>query len=204
MTQVKICGLKRPEDALVAVDAGADLIGLMMYEGSPRYIPSALAARIAAAVRGRAAAVGVFVNASVEEMNRAVRELQLDYLQLSGDETEETIRALDAPVIDVIHMHEHLTPDALAERVSRTAARIVLLDTARADSFGGTGEAFDWNRVPSLARPVMLAGGLRPETVAAAIGRVRPWGVDVSSGVERNGEKDHEQIRAFVAAARAL
>jgi phosphoribosylanthranilate isomerase len=146
----------------------------------------------------------VFVNASVEEMNRAVRELQLDYLQLSGDETEETIRALDAPVIDVIHMHEHLTPDALAERVSRTAARIVLLDTARADSFGGTGEAFDWNRVPSLARPVMLAGGLRPETVAAAIGRVRPWGVDVSSGVERNGEKDHEQIRAFVAAARAL
>jgi phosphoribosylanthranilate isomerase len=204
MTQVKICGLKRPEDALVAVDAGADLIGLMMYEGSPRYIPSALAAQIAAAVRGRAAAVGVFVNASVEEMNRAVRELQLDYLQLSGDETEETIRALDAPVIDVIHMHEHLTPDALAERVSRTAARIVLLDTARADSFGGTGEAFDWNRVPSLARPVMLAGGLRAETVAAAIGRVRPWGVDVSSGVERNGEKDHEQIRAFVAAARAL
>lgn len=204
MTQVKICGLKRPEDALVAVDAGADLIGLMMYEGSPRYIPSALAAQIAAAVRGRAAAVGVFVNASVEEMNRAVRELQLDYLQLSGDETEETIRALDAPVIDVIHMRENLTPDAVAERVSRTAARIVLLDTARVGSFGGTGEVFDWNRVPPLARPVMLAGGLRPETVAAAIGRVRPWGVDVSSGVEHNGEKDHEQIRAFVAAARTL
>jgi phosphoribosylanthranilate isomerase len=90
----------------------------------------------------------------------------------------------------------------VSEHVSRTSAAIVLLDTAREGVFGGTGETFDWSRVPALTRPIMLAGGLRPDNVAEAIRRVRPWGVDVSSGVELNGEKDHEQIRAFISAAR--
>jgi phosphoribosylanthranilate isomerase len=202
MTHVKICGLKRVEDALVAVDAGANLVGLMFFPRSPRYIDLPTAAEIASAVRGRASAVGVFVNAPPEEMNRAARECGLDYIQLSGSEDEETVRALDVPAIDVIHMRAGLTPDDLIERVDRTAAEIVLLDTARDGVFGGTGEAFDWNRIPDLPRPVMLAGGLTPENVAEAIERVHPWGVDVSSGVERNGEKDGDRIRDFIAAAK--
>jgi phosphoribosylanthranilate isomerase len=202
MTEIKICGLKRVEDALVAVDAGADFIGLMFFPRSPRFITPETAAEISAAVRGRARTVGVFVNADPEEMNRAARECGLDYVQLSGSEGEKTVRALEVPAIDVIHMRGGLTPEALAEQVTGSVAEIVLLDTARDGLFGGTGEAFDWDRVPELPRPVMLAGGLRPDTVAEAIRRVRPWAVDVSSGVERNGEKDQAQIRAFIAAAR--
>jgi phosphoribosylanthranilate isomerase len=202
MIHVKICGVKRVEDALVAVDAGADLIGLMFFPRSPRFIPSQVAAEIASAVRDRARTVGVFVNAVPDEMNRAARECGLDYVQLSGSEGDETVRALQVPAIDVIHMRPGLTPEALNEWIARTTAEIVLLDTAREGVFGGTGEAFDWNRVPALSKPVMLAGGLHPENVTEAIRRVRPWGVDVSSGVELNGEKDHGRIRAFVAAAR--
>jgi phosphoribosylanthranilate isomerase len=202
MTHIKICGVKRVEDARVAVEAGADLIGLMFFAHSHRAVTPYVAAQISMAVRGRARTVGVFVNATPEEMNRAVQECGLDYVQLSGSEGEETIAALDVPVIDVIHMHPGLGPDAVSEHVSRTSAAIVLLDTAREGVFGGTGETFDWSRVPALTRPIMLAGGLRPDNVAEAIRRVRPWGVDVSSGVELNGEKDHEQIRAFISAAR--
>lgn len=202
MTQVKICGLKRVEDALVAVEAGADLIGLMFFPRSPRFIPPETAAEISAAVRGRAKTVGVFVNADPHDMNRAARGCGLDYIQLSGSEGEETVRALDVPAIDVIHMRDGLAPDAVAEQVARSPAEIAMLDTARSGVFGGTGEAFDWDRVPALLKPVMLAGGLRPDNVTEAIRRVRPWGVDVSSGVERNGEKDQQQIRAFIAAAR--
>lgn len=202
MTQVKICGVKRVEDALVAVDAGADLIGLMFFPRSPRAISSEVAAEIAASVRGRARTVGVFVNATPSEMNRAARECGLDYVQLSGSEGEETVRALEVPAIDVIHMRAGLNAEALSEQVGQTAAEIVLLDTAHDGLFGGTGEAFDWDRIPELPRPVMLAGGLHPDNVAEAIRRVRPWGVDVSSGVELNGEKDHGRIRDFISAAR--
>lgn len=202
MTQIKICGLKRVEDALVAVESGADFIGLMFFLRSQRYITPETAAEISSAVRGRAKTVGVFVNADPEEMNRAARESGLDYIQLSGSEGAETVRALEVPAIDVIHMRHGLTPESLAEQVTRTPAEIVLLDTAREGIFGGTGEAFDWDLVPELPKPVMLAGGLRPDTVVEAIRRVRPWGVDVSSGVELNGEKDQGQIRAFIAAAR--
>ncbi len=204
MTLIKICGLKRVEDALVAVESGADLLGLMFFPLSPRAITPETAAEISSAVRGHARTVGVFVDAAPGDMNRAARECGLDFIQLSGSEGEETVRALEVPAIDVIHMREGLTPEALAERVARTSAEIVLLDTAREGLFGGTGAAFDWARVPEMARPMMLAGGLRPENVAEAIRRVRPWGVDVSSGVERNGEKDQDQIRAFIAAARGV
>jgi phosphoribosylanthranilate isomerase len=202
MTRVKICGLKRADDALAAVDAGADLIGLMFFPRSPRVIDLQTAVEIASAVRGRASTVGVFVNAPPEEMNRVAREVSLDYVQLSGSEDEETVRALEVPAIDVIHMGAGLVTDDLVERVDRTAAEIVLLDTAREGVFGGTGVAFDWSRVPELSRPIMLAGGLNPENVAEAIRRVRPWGVDVSSGVELNGEKSQDKIRDFVAAAK--
>jgi phosphoribosylanthranilate isomerase len=202
VTHVKICGVKRVEDALVAAEAGADFIGLMFFTRSPRRIGPETAAEIAEAVRGKAKTVGVFVNADPEEMNLAARTCRLDYVQLSGSEGPETVRALEVPAIDVIHVREDLTPEDLAERVARSPAEVVLLDTARDGIFGGTGQTFDWSRVSSLSRPIMLAGGLHPDNVADAIRTVRPWGVDVSSGVELNGEKDHGRIRAFIAAAR--
>lgn len=202
MTRVKICGLKRVDDALAAVDAGADLIGLMFFPRSPRVIDLQTAAEIASAVRGKASTVGVFVNAPPEEMNRVAHICGLDYLQLSGSEGEETVRALEVRAIDVIHMRAGLTADELIERVDRTVAEIVLLDTAHEGVFGGTGVAFDWNRIPELGRPMMLAGGLNPDNVAEAIRRIRPWGVDVSSGVELDGEKSQSKIRDFVAAAK--
>jgi phosphoribosylanthranilate isomerase len=203
MTQVKICGPKRVEDALVAVDAGADLVGLMFFKGSKRAISPDTAAEIAAAIRGRAKSVGVFVNAGADDLNRLAAECGLDYVQLSGSESEETIRALNVPAIDVIHMRPEISTEDLIERAEQSPAEIILLDTARAGEFGGTGEVFDWGRVPTISKPLMLAGGLHPENVAEAVRTVRPWGVDVSSGVEVDGEKSHEQIRLFVSAVRS-
>lgn len=204
MTRVKICGLKRVEDALVAVEAGADLVGFVFAPVRRRIDPGA-AREIIAEVHTRSAAraVGVFVNADTMEMNALARACDLDFVQLSGDEPDDLPAALDVPSIQAIHIGPTTTAELVAMRAETSRAEILLLDTAQVGAYGGTGKAFDWSRVPELDRPVLLAGGLHAGNVGHAIESVRPWGVDVSSGVETNGEKDQEKIRAFVRAARS-
>jgi phosphoribosylanthranilate isomerase len=211
MTKIKICGLKRVDDALVAVEAGADMLGFV-FAPSRRQIDPERAREIVEEVRrsgareGRPDAppkmVGVFVNASPSEMNRIARLCHLDYVQLSGHEPDEIVAALDSPAIKAVHVEPETDHDMLAERIAESPAEVVLLDTAQAGSYGGTGESFDWTRVPRLDRPVLLAGGLHAGNVAEAIQLVQPWGVDVSSGVETKSEKDQEKIRAFALSVR--
>jgi len=199
MTQVKICGLKRTDDALVAADAGAAMLGFV-FAPSRRRVEPEQAAAIIAAVRQTATVrtVGIFVNESPEEMNRLAELCDLDYLQLSGDEPPDVVSALSRPAIKVVHVGSAETAASLTERASRATAEMLLLDTARAGSFGGTGESFDWQAIPALDRRVLLAGGLHAGNIAGAIRAVRPWGVDVSSGVETDGAKDQAKIREFV------
>jgi phosphoribosylanthranilate isomerase len=199
MTQVKICGVKRTEDALAAADAGATMLGFV-FAPSRRRIEPEQAAAIIAKVRRRVnvRTAGIFVNEDPEEMNRLADLCDLDYLQLSGDEAPETGEALRRPAIKAVHVKGGETRESVDARVRRVSAPIVLLDTAAAGAYGGTGETFDWAAIPALDRPVLLAGGLHAGNVAEAIRIVRPWGVDVSSGVETNGEKDQAKIREFV------
>lgn len=199
MTQVKVCGLKHREDALVAAEVGAAMLGFIFAPSKRQVQPDAVR-RIVSSLPHRSAvkAVGVFVNAEPPEMNRIAAYCELDYVQLSGDEPDNVIEILDVPAIQTIHVSIGDTPEALAERIAATPAALVLLDTASATAYGGTGKAFDWNLLPPLERPVLLAGGLSALNAAQAVHTVRPWGVDVSSGVETNGEKDHQKIRRFV------
>lgn len=203
MTRVKICGLKRVDDALVAAEAGADMLGFV-FAPSRRRVEPELVREIIAEVRqhSQAKMVGVFVNTDPVEMNRVAHVCGLDYIQLSGDEPDDFIAALDVPAIQVIHVGSVMQPRTLPARIAATPADLVLLDTAAAGTYGGTGQAFDWSLVPALERPVLLAGGLHAGNVGEAIRALRPWGIDVSSGVEMDGEKDHARIRDFLLAAR--
>jgi phosphoribosylanthranilate isomerase len=203
VTHVKICGIKRVEDGLAAVQAGADLLGFV-FAPSPRRVEAATVSEIVATVKdcSPVRTVGVFVNADVSTMNRLAGMCRLDYIQLCGDEADDVINVLDIPAIRTVHVAPRdESAEALTERVNSSSAELVLLDTARVGQYGGTGEPFDWAALPPLNRPVLLAGGLNPSNVGAAIRMVRPWGVDVSSGVERNGEKDPDAIRDFVRVA---
>jgi phosphoribosylanthranilate isomerase len=204
MTAVKICGLRRVDDALAAAEAGADLLGFVFAESRRRIDPDD-ARSIVRSVRttARVRVVGVFVNETADEMNRVAECCDLDFVQLSGDEPDEIIGGLSRPVIRTVHMWSDLDAGELAERIHTSKAEIILLDTPRAGQYGGTGETFDWTRIPELDRPVLLAGGLHSGNVSEAVRLVRPWGVDVSSGVESAGEKDHDRIRDFIRAARS-
>jgi len=205
VTAVKICGIRRVDDALVAAEAGADMLGLVFAPSRRRIDPDAARDIVTEVKRqGEVKVVGVFVNESVGEMNRIARLCQLDLVQLSGDEPDDTVAALDVPAIQVLHVGPGETAVALERRATGSEAQLLLLDTARSGSYGGTGQSFAW--VVSLElcrqRPVLLAGGLNAGNVREAIRAVQPWGVDVSSGVERAGQKSEVDIRAFVAVAR--
>jgi phosphoribosylanthranilate isomerase len=154
--------------------------------------------------RSTAKFVGVFVNADPEEINRVARLCRLDYAQLSGSESDEIVNALDLPAIQVFQVGLEGIDDALAHRVEGSRAELVLLDTARPDSHGGTGKTFPWTGASRIARPFLLAGGLRSENVADAVKAMDPWGLDVSSGVETEGDKDPAKIRNFIAQVRAV
>jgi phosphoribosylanthranilate isomerase len=153
--------------------------------------------------------VGVFVNQPLAEVNRIAEECDLDYVQLSGDETTEYCRSLGRPFIKAIRLREGCGDDALREDMSRFMAEggqgsLFLLDTFLPGVYGGSGRSWDWKRAASLARsfPLLVAGGLTPENVAAVVAAVQPWGVDVSSGVESHGVKDVDKIAAFIRAAK--
>lgn len=206
---VKICGLRTPQDALVACEAGADMIGLM-FAPSRRQIDVRTAREIVDALRasraGRdVAVVGVFVDEQPTTIAAIAVATGLDWIQMSGHEVLETIADVPLPVIKALRFDGDPSEAAwLAEPAGCDAAPL-LVDAHVVGSYGGAGVLGDWRRAAELAarRPVLLAGGLTVDNVAAAIATVRPWGVDVSSGVETDGLKDHAKIEAFVQAAKA-
>ena len=203
MTAVKLCCMRTLNHARAAVDAGAEYVGFLLAPGYRRTVaPDAVREIITALGPSSTRYVGVFVDPDPVEAQDIARYVGLDVVQLSGRETPQVARAMGLPVIKVVHIDGE-DPLAEVERYAETGA-MVALDSGHTGAPGGTGEVFDWSLAVEAARryPVMLAGGLTPVNVAAAIREVAPEVVDVSSGIETDGVKDPEKIRAFVAAAR--
>ncbi len=202
MVRVKICGITRLEDALAAARAGADALGFNFWPRSKRYLDPRAAGEIIAHLPPFIAAVGVFVDPTREEALRAAALSGVHWLQLHGDEPPELCASLTLPVIKGIRVHDRASLDALAEY--DVAGFLLDTDTP---GYGGSGTTFDWTLAAEGARraPIVLAGGLTPENVADAVRQVRPWAVDVASGVESApGVKDHEKTARFIREAKGL
>jgi anthranilate synthase/indole-3-glycerol phosphate synthase/phosphoribosylanthranilate isomerase len=234
MTLVKICGVRSPDDASAIAAAGADLIGLVFAESrrrisldqareiidtvrpargvfpfSPAQRPGGWFERCRAAVEQAAASsppliAGVFADQPLALVREFAEQLDLDFVQLSGDEPWEWAAELPCPVIKVLHVHPGEAADSLLAQVVPGTAAVCMLETGKAGARGGTGESFDWRIAGQFDRvvPVALAGGLTPGNVAEAIRAAGPWLVDVSSGVETNGAKDITKVRSFIEAAK--
>jgi phosphoribosylanthranilate isomerase len=202
-SRVKICGLTRLDDALAGVEAGTDALGFMLYSRSPRAVTPEQVRAITRALPPFVARVGVFVDASAEEIRAAIRVAGLDTLQLHGAETPEFCAQFDLPVIKAFRVADE---SVLAE-LPKYAVAAHLLDAWSPAAHGGTGTTFNWaiaRAAVAAGHRVVLAGGLTPDNVARALAEVRPFGVDVSSGVESApGRKDPAKLRAFCAAVRA-
>ncbi|MDB6022458.1 MAG: Phosphoribosylanthranilate isomerase [Pedosphaera sp.] len=203
-TIVKICGITNPADALAAAEAGADALGLMFYEASPRNISLKAATEIARHLPPFIIKVGVFVNATEETVSRAISECGLNIAQFHGDESPEFCRLFPVMTIKAFRIRDADSLKALPDYPTDAW----LLDAFVSDKLGGTGAKFNWDlaiEAKKLGRPIFLAGGLTPENVADAIRQVQPYAVDVSSGVESApGKKDHAKVRAFIKAAKAI
>ncbi|EGB96054.1 MULTISPECIES: phosphoribosylanthranilate isomerase [Pseudomonas] len=198
----KICGITRIEDALAAVEAGADAIGFVFYAKSPRAVDVRQARAIIAELPPFVTTVGLFVDASRCELNEILEVVPLDLLQFHGDEAPEDCEGYHRPWIKALRVRPGDDLEAACQRYA--GARGILLDTYVAGVPGGTGEAFDWSLVPArLSKPIILAGGLSAANVGEAIAQVRPYAVDVSGGVEQaKGIKDAAKIEAFMQAVR--
>jgi phosphoribosylanthranilate isomerase len=196
--RVKICGITSVEDAAAAVQAGTDAIGLVFYSKSPRAVSVAQAAKIAQSVGPFVTVVGLFVNAEPEFVSSVLQQVPLHVLQFHGDETEEYCQQFQRPYFKALRMKEDL--DVSAAMAKFPSAVGILLDAYRPGVPGGTGETFDWQRVPQNSSvPVVLAGGLNPSNVAQAVESTKIYGVDVSGGVEASpGKKDTDKMLAFV------
>jgi len=201
-TRVKICGITRIEDAQAAVAAGADAIGFVFHASSPRALSADTARTICAALPAFVTTVGLFVDAEPRVVRAILDAVPLDLLQFHGAETPAYCAQFARPYLKALRMRDDI--DILAATQQFTQARALLLDTYRAGVAGGTGETFDWQRVPeSLRNRIVLAGGLTPHNVASAIAQIQPYAVDVSGGVESApGRKDAKKIEAFIAAVR--
>lgn len=207
--KVKICGITRYDDAQAAIEAGADLLGFNFYPKSPRYIDPVSAARLIETVRTRfipVQVVGVFVNSPLEAIVTIMDECGLDLAQLHGDEPPETLAALNSRAFKALRP-KNAADLAQSQRCypPKTGSPAYLVDAFRPGEYGGTGQPANWTLARSLAGsyPILLAGGLAPENVAAAIRQVHPWGVDVASGVEASPRrKDPARLAAFVKAAK--
>jgi phosphoribosylanthranilate isomerase len=207
IVHVKICGVRTLEEALFSCETGADLLGFNFYPSSPRFIPPLACARLLGSLANRQIAirtVGVFVNEAVERVTGILDDCGLDLAQLHGDEPPDDLTALDGRSFKALRLRDPETAVQEARRYARPGLRPALLvDANFAGQYGGTGRAGDWSLARALADhfPVLLAGGLNPGNVAAAIRQVRPWGVDVASGVESApGRKDRQKIAAFIKA----
>ncbi|MDR3213420.1 MAG: phosphoribosylanthranilate isomerase [Azoarcus sp.] len=204
-TRIKICGLTRPQDVVVAVEAGVDAVGFVFYPPSPRHVSFAQAAELAALLPPFVSAVGLFVDPFADVVAEALRRVPLQWIQFHGDEHDAQCAALCAPRglpwIKAIRMRAGV--DLLESSASHPGARGLLVD-AFVEGYGGGGKTFDWALIPAgFARPLVLSGGLDPDNVGEAVRRVRPWAVDVSSGVETaKGIKDAAKIAAFIAGVR--
>jgi len=200
MVRVKICGITNAADALAAIDAGANLIGFNFYEESPRHITPAQAAEIRSELPKRVKAVGIFVNHLPADIIALRSSLNLDAVQLHGDEPPEAVAQI-APAVPVIKAFRVEPEFPLSLLDDYPQAFAFLFDAAHTGQYGGTGRTTDWDaaRRAAQTRRIILAGGLKVENVAAAIRIVRPYGIDVASGVEsKPGKKDWGLLRKFV------
>lgn len=197
-TRVKICGITRVEDGLVAANEGVDAIGLVFYPPSPRNVSIEEAAKIAAALPAFITVTGLFVNADQETIAEVVEKVGIDLIQFHGDECPDYCQSHGKSWIKAIRMKDNV--DLIDTARQYHGARALLLDAYQPGVPGGTGAAFDWERIPrDIDKPIILAGGLNPENVTRAVRKVQPYAVDVSGGVEREkGIKDFEKIAAFV------
>jgi len=202
-TRIKICGITSVADALTAAEAGADMVGLMFYEPSPRYVTLMQAAEISRALPPFVLRVGVFVNPDEALVTRAIRECGLNLLQFHGGESSDFCTQFGVMSLRAFRVRDAVSLQPLEQ--FQTDA--FLLDAYSQSGLGGTGEKFNWDlavEAQKFGKPIFLAGGLTPENVAAAVRQVNPFAVDVSSGVESApGKKDEAKVRAFIAAVRA-
>ena len=203
MVRVKICGITSRQDALHAARCGADALGFVFYPGSPRYVSPEQARGIIEELPPFVTTVGLFVNESPGDIRRIAEGCGLDVLQLHGDESPAACEIPPFRVMKAFRVKDERSLDGLPDyRVSA-----FLLDAWVAGSYGGTGQSFNWDLAARIARdvPVVLAGGLDPDNVAQAVGAVRPYGVDVSSGVElAAGRKDPDKVAAFIRNAKKM
>jgi len=204
-TRTKICGLTRPEDAVAAVDAGVDAIGLVFYPPSPRAVTPEQAQAIVAPIPAFVSVTALFVNPTAEQVQSLLDAVRIDLLQFHGDEDEAFCAQFNRPYIKAIRVRQ--ASDVVASCVRFPSALAVLLDSYKPGIPGGTGETFDWSLVPQSddLKPIILAGGLNADNVADAIKQVKPFAVDVSGGVEavldgveQKGVKDHGKMNQFL------
>ncbi len=199
--RVKVCGTTRLKDALLAVACGADAIGFIFYKKSPRYVTAQTAKDICSKLPPFVHRVGVFVNESAETINRIADRCGLDAVQLHGDESPAFCKKIKCRVIKAVRIKD----SGSFKGLSQYTVDGFLLDTFKEDQWGGTGKVFDWTLAQRAKRygPVIIAGGLNPRNVKEAIRQARPYGVDVSSGVEQSpGKKDPKKLKAFLKAVR--
>lgn len=202
-TRVKICGITRIEDALAAVNHGADAIGLVFYAPSPRYVTVEQAVAITKNLPPFVSIVALFVNPTLLEVKTVLSAVSVDLLQFHGDESELDCAQYGVPYLKAVRVKSDTNLIQYAQRYH--LAKALLLDTYSDSAVGGTGQVFDWGLIPkNMPLPVILAGGLTPENVADAIHQVQPYAVDVSGGVEQSkGIKDSTKIAALMAAIKA-
>lgn len=197
-TRIKICGIREGIHGLAAANSGADAIGLVFYKDSPRYVTPSNAANIAAILPPFVTTVGLFVNANDRKIRETLRAVRLDMLQFHGDEEPDFCASFGLPYVRAVRMAEGTDLLEWAGRFS--SARALLLDAHVPGEAGGTGRTFDWSVIPrDLPIPLILSGGLDSENVGRAVREVKPWAVDVSSGVEASrGVKDPKKIVEFI------
>lgn len=201
MVKVKICGITTPDDARMAVESGADALGFVFYDKSPRNINPAVAAQIIATLPPFIQTVGLFVNEETERINWTADYCGLDVVQLHGDESPEDCLEVNRRVIKAFRIKDIVS----IEPIRKYQVSGILLDTWSPDAFGGTGKSFNWEMAAAAGNygRIILAGGLSPENVAEAIRAVKPYAVDVSSGVESTpGKKDAAKVKEFIKIAK--
>jgi phosphoribosylanthranilate isomerase len=216
MTKVKICGITNLDDALVAAQAGADFLGFIFYEPSPRYVLPEVVEKIVSGVKSQASSespkfVGVFVNVSLEQVEQTLIDCQLDAAQLHGDEPPEFVNHFQEKAYKVLRPQSLEDAETLTEKYCPSTPCSLLpyflLEAYHPTLYGGTGHVTDRTMAATIAAkyPIMLAGSLAPDNVSEAIRVVNPWGVDVSSGVEaEKGKKDHEKVKQFITNVRSI
>lgn len=197
-TRIKICGITNAKDAAAAIEAGADAIGLVFYDPSPRAVDIEQAKKIVANVPAFISVVALFVNPDVKLVQRVLNTVRIDLIQFHGDEENDFCSQFQRPFIKAIRVRQ--AQDVVASCLRFSNALAILLDSYKPGIPGGTGETFNWSLIPpNQIKPLILAGGLTPENVASAITEIHPFAVDVSGGVEHvKGIKDHEKINKFI------